>query len=76
MFDAAGRFACFRVEDHGKDRNGTLVVLASSAHVADPGREILNRDQFLAQPRKVGDVAVVHDACGAFAAWYGTACEF
>jgi len=74
-FDAAGGLSRFRVEEHGKQGDSAFVVLAPSAQVTHPGREVWDRDEFFTQPREVGDMTTVHDACRAFIARYGTTCE-
>ena len=67
-FDAAGRFSRVRAEEHCQPRDGAFIIVAFSAHVTDPGREMRDGDQFLSEPGEVCDVPDVHDARGAFIA--------
>jgi len=67
-FDAAGRSSRVRAEEHCQPRDGAFIVFAFAAHVANPGGEIGNGDEFLSEPGEVGDVPHVHDARGTFMA--------
>ena len=65
-FDAMGGLSSFRVEDHGKHRDGAFIIFAFSTHVADPGWEIGRHDKFLAQPGEISNVSPVHYTRWAF----------
>ena len=65
-FEAVCRFAGIRAEEHGQPGDGTFIVLAPAAHIADPRGEGRHSDQFFAQPGKVGDVPDMHNASGTF----------
>lgn len=71
MFEAAGWFSRFRAEQHGQCCHCLFVVFALPANIAYPRGEIGNGDQFLAQPREVGDVLLAHDTCRAAPAMDG-----
>src|SRR3990170_4871773 len=66
----ARRLTRVGAEQHGQPRDGFFVIFAFAAHIADPGWEMWHGDQFVAQPGKVRDQAGMHDAGGAFVAWY------
>ena len=59
----------FGVEEHAQPGDGALVVFAFATHVTDPGWEVRNGDQFLAQPGEISNVPDVHIASRTFIAW-------
>ena len=67
-FDAAGWVSRFGVEEHAQPGDGALVVFTFSAHIAYPGWEVRNGDQFLTKPGEISNVPEVHIAGGAFIA--------
>ena len=67
-FGGAGRFSGIGTEEHGQPGDGAFIVFTLPAHVAYPGWEVWDGDQFLAQPGEVGDVPQVHIPCRAFLA--------
>jgi hypothetical protein len=71
MFETAGWFARFGVEDHSQDRDGVFIIFPPSTHVTNPGWEIGNGDKLLAQPGEIGNVTHVHNARRAFIARHG-----
>lgn len=68
-FDAAGRFPGIGTEEHGQPGDGLLIVFPLPAHIAHPGWEVGDGDQFLPEPGEVGNVTQVHDPCRTFIAW-------
>ena len=69
--DAAGWLPGIRAEEHCQPGDGLLIVFAPATHVADPGGEVGDGDEFLVQPGEVGDKAQVHEAGGALIARRG-----
>lgn len=70
-FDSASRFAGVGVEEHCQPGDGLLIVFAPPAHVTYPGGKIGDGDQLISKPRKIGEVANVHNSCCALIAWKG-----
>lgn len=68
-FDAARGMSGIRAEQHAQPRDRAFIIFALSAHIADPGWEVWNGDQFLAQPGEIGDMTHVHDPGRAFITW-------
>lgn len=66
--DAAGWLPGIRAEEHCQPGDGLLIVFAPATHIADPGGEVWDGDQFLSEPGEVGNMAQMHDACGTLVA--------
>jgi hypothetical protein len=58
----AGRLTSVRIEERAQPGKGLLVVIPATAHVTNPGREVRNKHEFLAQPGKVRNETQAHHA--------------
>lgn len=56
-FNAARGFSGIRAEQYVDPGDGLFVVFAFATHVTDPGREVRDRDQFLAKPGEICNVS-------------------
>ena len=49
------------------------IIFSSAAYITNPGRKVGNGNQFIAQPRKIGDVIAMHLPGLTFVTWEGGA---
>ena len=54
------------VQEHAELIERVGIIFPPPAHIANPGGEIRDRDQFVTQPGEVSDIMAVHLACLAF----------
>ena len=67
--DAVSGMSSIRAQEHAQPGDGAFVIFALSTHIAHPGWEVRNGDQFLPKPGKVSDVPDVHNTGWTVVAW-------